>query len=525
MAPELAIVLPGTTLVCGDSHTCTNGGVGALAFGIGASELSHALATQTLMQRRPRTMRIRFEGTLPPGVTAKDMILHAIGRLGTAAGTGHAVEYAGAAVRALPLEARLTLCNLSIELGAKMGMVAPDDTTFAYLAGRRFAPKGAAWEAALADWRRLPGDPDAPFDAGPPHRGGGDRPAGHLGQQPGAGAAHHRQHPRAGHRRRSRRAGLYGPGSRPRRSPGTRVDWVFIGSCTNSRLSDLRDAAAVLRGRHVAPHVTAWVVPGSETVKREAEAEGLHRAFLAAGFEWREPGCSLCVAANGETVPPGARSVSTSNRNFVGRQGTGSRTHLASPAMAAAAALAGEITDLRRSDAALHHRHRPGAPLIWANVDTDMIIPVQRLVGASRTGLGPLGFERFRYQADGRDNPDFPLNRPPSAARRSCSPGENFGCGSSREGAVWALMGMGVRCVIAPSFGDIFHNNCFQNGLLPVRLPAALIRRIAEATEASPGNARTTVDLDRPGGGHALGGGGALRHRCAEEDRAARGAG
>ena len=346
MAPELAIVLPGVTLVCGDSHTCTNGGVGALAFGIGASELTHVLATQTLMQRRPRNMRIRFEGTLPPGVTAKDMILHAIGRFGTAAGTGFAVEYAGSAVRALPLEARLTLCNLSIELGAKMGLVAPDDTTFEFIAGREFAPKGRAWDAALAAWRALPSDRDAHFDIDHRIEAGDIAPQVTWGTSPEqvvAVTAAIPQPQSAGDRAALNYMGL--EAGRP--IAGTTVDWVFIGSCTNSRLSDLRDAAAVLGGRRVAPGVTAWVVPGSENVKRAAEAEGLHRRFLDAGFEWREPGCALCVAANGEAVPPGARCVSTSNRNFVGRQGTGARTHLASPAMAAAAALAGAITDVR----------------------------------------------------------------------------------------------------------------------------------------------------------------------------------
>lgn len=354
MAPELGIVLPGLSLVCGDSHTCTNGGVGALAFGIGASELTHVLATQTLMQRRPRNMRLRFEGTLPPGVTAKDMILHAIGQLGTAAGTGFAVEYAGSAVRALPVEARLTLCNLSIEMGAKMGMVAPDDATFEFLAGRRFAPKGAAWDAALAAWRRLPSEPDARFDADhridaaeiQPQITWGNSPEQVLpvsGRVPDPAQA-----PDVG-KRAAWAAALDYMGLTPgQRIAGTKVDWVFIGSCTNSRISDLRAAAAVLRGRKVAEGVTAWVVPGSEQVKRDVEAEGLHRQFLDAGFEWREPGCSLCVAANGEVVPPGARCVSTSNRNFVGRQGTGSRTHLASPAMAAAAALAGRIVDVRQ---------------------------------------------------------------------------------------------------------------------------------------------------------------------------------
>ncbi len=346
MAPELAIVLPGTTLVCGDSHTCTNGGVGALAFGIGASELTHVLATQTLMQRKPRTMRLTFTGTLPAGVTAKDMILAGIGQLGTAGGTGFAVEYAGDAVRALPLEARLTLCNLSIEMGAKMGFVAPDDTTFAYLKGRRFAPTGAGWDAAVAAWRELRSDDGAVFDREVTIDASQIAPQITWGTSPEqvAPVTAHVPQPSGP----ADQAALDYIGLQPGQPlAGTPVDWVFIGSCTNSRLSDLRDAAAVLKGRRVAPHVTAWVVPGSETVKREAEAEGLHTQFLEAGFQWREPGCALCVCVNGESVPAGKRSVSTSNRNFVGRQGTGARTHLASPAMAAAAALAGAIVDVR----------------------------------------------------------------------------------------------------------------------------------------------------------------------------------
>jgi 3-isopropylmalate/(R)-2-methylmalate dehydratase large subunit len=343
MAPELAIVLPGVTLACGDSHTCTNGGVGAMAFGIGASELGHALATQTLPQRRPRAMRIRYEGTRAPGVTAKDMILAAIGRFGAAAGTGYAIEYAGSAVRALSIEERLTLCNLSIEMGAKVGMVAPDDTTFAYLEGRDFAPKGAAWNAALADWRRLPSAPDAVFDTDHLIDMADVAPQITWGTSPEHVAPITARVPDSADAAALDYMGL----SAGQALIGTKVDWVFIGSCTNSRLSDLRAAADVLRGRRVAPHVTAWVVPGSEMVKRDAEAEGLDRAFRDAGFEWREPGCALCVAANGEAVPPGARCVSTSNRNFVGRQGTGARTHLASPAMAAAAALAGALVDVR----------------------------------------------------------------------------------------------------------------------------------------------------------------------------------
>ncbi len=353
MAPELGIVLPGTTLVCGDSHTCTNGGVGALAFGIGASELRHVLATQTLPQKKPKRMRIRFEGAAPAGVTPKDMILAAIGRFGAGAGSGHAVEYAGPAVRALSVEGRLTLCNLSIEMGAKIGMVAPDETTFAWLAGRDFAPKGASWDAAVAAWRTLPTDEGATFERDlviemrdiAPQITWGTSPEQVLpvtGRVPDPAEAPNAE------KRAAWEAALDYMGLAPGQAiAGTRVDWVFIGSCTNSRIEDLRAAAAVLRGRKVARHVTAWVVPGSERVKHAAEAEGLDAAFREAGFEWREPGCALCVAANGEAVPPGARCVSTSNRNFVGRQGTGARTHLASPAMAAAAAVTGAIADVR----------------------------------------------------------------------------------------------------------------------------------------------------------------------------------
>ena len=352
VAPEQGIVLPGLTLACGDSHTCTNGGVGAMAFGIGSSELVHALATQTLPQRRPGTFRIRYEGVRPPGVTAKDMILAAIGRFSAAAGTGMAMEYAGSAVRAMSVEERLTLCNLSIEMGARTGMVAPDDTTFQYLAGRPFAPKGAAWDAAMADWRKVPSDADARFTRDEVIDMAGLAPQITWGTSPEMVADVTGHVPSIEDTVPSRRAGLEAAlrymGLEPgQKLAGTKVDWVFIGSCTNSRLSDLRDAAHVLKGRKKADHVTAWVVPGSEKVKAEAEAEGLHHRFTEAGFEWREPGCALCVAANGETVPSGARCVSTSNRNFVGRQGTGARTHLASPAMAAAAALAGAIVDVR----------------------------------------------------------------------------------------------------------------------------------------------------------------------------------
>jgi 3-isopropylmalate/(R)-2-methylmalate dehydratase large subunit len=343
IGPELGFTLPGVLLVCGDSHTCTHGALGALAWGIGTSELVHVLATQTLVQQKPRTMRVRFEGTPPRGVGAKDMILALIGKLGTAGGAGYAVEYAGEAIRALGLEGRMTVCNLSIELGAKIGLVAPDEKTFAYLEGRRYAPQGELWNRALAHWRTLAGDPDARFDA---ERGldcSALAPQITWGTSPEDVIAVDGAIPDA------KPAALDYMGLEAGRPiSGTRVDRVFIGSCTNARLSDLREAAQVVRGRKVAPHVKAWVVPGSARVKREAEAEGLHDAFRAAGFEWRDPGCSMCVGANGDLVEPRARCVSTSNRNFVGRQGPQARTHLASPATAAACAIAGEIADARR---------------------------------------------------------------------------------------------------------------------------------------------------------------------------------
>jgi 3-isopropylmalate/(R)-2-methylmalate dehydratase large subunit len=353
IGPELGLSLPGCLIVCGDSHTCTHGGLGALAFGIGSSELTHVLATQALIQRRPKTMRVKFEGRMSAGVTAKDLILALIGHVGAAGGTGYAVEYAGSAIRDMPIEGRLTICNLSIELGAKMGMVAPDDKTYDFVRGRRYAPRGSMWERAVAAWRRLPSDADAVFDRevtidvnkiipqitwgiSPEHVVGVD---GHVPNPADITDPA---------RRTAIETAIDYMGLKPG-APimGTPVDWVFIGSCTNSRMSDLRAAAAIARGRKVAPNVRAWVVPGSETVKREAIAEGLDKLFTEAGFEWREPGCSMCLAANGEVVAPGQRSVSTSNRNFIGRQGPQARTHLASPAMAAAAAISGAIADVR----------------------------------------------------------------------------------------------------------------------------------------------------------------------------------
>lgn len=353
MGPELGIVQPGMTLICGDSHTCTNGALGAIAFGVGSSEVTHALASQTLVLRRPRTLRIVFDGLPGPGVTAKDLALAMIGQLGANTGNGFAVEYAGAAVSAMGIEQRMTLCNLSIELGARYGMVAPDEKTEAYLVGRPYVPQGEAFAQAAAHWRTLAGDAGARYDrelrvdaaAVAPTLTWGTSPEHAMavdGCVPDPADAQDAAQARAW------RAALdYMDLTAGVPLAGTRVDRVFIGSCTNARLSDLREAAGMVRGRSVASHVQAWVVPGSENVRRAAEAEGLDQLFRAAGFDWREPGCSMCVAANGEQAAPGERVLSTSNRNFVGRQGPGVRTHLASPASAVAAALAGAITDPR----------------------------------------------------------------------------------------------------------------------------------------------------------------------------------
>jgi 3-isopropylmalate/(R)-2-methylmalate dehydratase large subunit len=355
IGPEQGLTQPGMTIVCGDSHTSTHGAFGALAFGIGTSEVEHVLATQTLPQVRPGTMAVEVEGELPAGTTAKDVILAIIGRIGTGGGIGSVIEYRGSAIRSLSMEGRMTVCNMSIEAGARAGMIAPDDTTFAYLEGRGHAPRGRDWEAALEDWRALPTDAGATFDkevaldasAIVPHVSWGTNPSQVVPidaavpdpdafAEPSARDAAHRALAYMG-----LAAGM------PMRDIA--VDTVFIGSCTNSRIEDLREAARVAEGREVADGLRALVVPGSHAVKHQAEDEGLDRIFVAAGFDWREPGCSMCLAMNPDKLAPGERAASTSNRNFEGRQGRGGRTHLVSPAVAAATAVAGRLatpTDL-----------------------------------------------------------------------------------------------------------------------------------------------------------------------------------
>ena len=354
VGPEQGLSWPGAIIVCADSHTSTHGAFGALAFGIGATEMTHVLATQSLWQCRPKTMRIAIGGRLGHGVAAKDVVLAIIARIGAAGAAGHVVEYSGSAITGMSMEARLTVCNMSIEAGARAGMVAPDDTAFEYLAGRPYAPSGREWENALAHWRVLPSDPGAAFDREISLAAADIEPMVTWGTSPEDAAPitgcvpDPADAPSAERRDAIERALAYmdlKPGTRLTDVP---VDRVFVGSCTNGRIEDLRSAAAVAAGRKVAAGVEAWVVPGSGLVKAQAEAEGLHTVFTDAGFQWRHPGCSMCLGTNGDIAGPGQRCASTSNRNFVGRQGPRTRTHLLSPAMAAAAAVTGLLTDVRR---------------------------------------------------------------------------------------------------------------------------------------------------------------------------------
>jgi 3-isopropylmalate/(R)-2-methylmalate dehydratase large subunit len=353
IGPELGLTQPGMTIVCGDSHTATHGAFGALAFGIGTTEVEHVLATQSLLQRRPKTFEVRVDGALHPGVTAKDIILSLLSRIGIGGGTGHVFEYRGSAIRAVGMEGRMTICNMSIEGGARAGLVAPDDVTFEYLQGRPHAPQGADWEAAVAAWRRLPTDDGATFDRSIAFDAGELTPMVTYGTNPGMGFPITERIPDPArlsdaNQRDSLSAALEYMALTPGEPIlGKEIDVVFVGSCTNSRISDLREAARMIRGRHVADSVRMMVVPGSTEVKRQAESEGLAQVFRDAGAEWREAGCSMCIAMNGDQLSPGQYSVSTSNRNFEGRQGKGGRTFLASPLTAVASAVTGRLSDPR----------------------------------------------------------------------------------------------------------------------------------------------------------------------------------
>lgn len=542
IGPELGFTQPGLTIVCGDSHTSTHGAFGALAFGIGTSEVEHVLATQTLNTTWSKTFKIQIDGQLRDSITSKDLILHIIGLIGTAGGTGTAIEFAGSAIENLSMESRMSLCNMAIEAGAKTGLVAPDQTTIDYLRGRPGLPAAESmqWQQAVDYWLSLASDDDAVFhksikvDAGdvPPMVTWGTSPEQVL---PVASRVPHPSDFTDLNKREACVRALDYMGL----NPGTRlqdvpVDVVFIGSCTNSRLEDLRAAAAILQGRMVAANVKrAIVVPGSGMVKRAAEAEGLDEIFKQAGFEWRDAGCSMCCGLNEDALGAFERCASTSNRNFENRQGTQGRTHLMSPSMAAAAAITGRLTDVRlfspqtiqtmrlqrrpvelrlledgkeenceempvASTGLEKHKHGTSvatlhpfcevngvaAPLLLTNIDTDTILPVQFCKTIERSGLGL--FHKLRYAPDGSQNDGFVLNQDVYRNAKILIVGPNFGCGSSREHAVWALQGFGFRCLIAPSYADIFYNNAFKNGLLPVRVTCSdMMNRITAEAHAA----------------------------------------
>ena len=526
MGPELGFTQPGLTIVCGDSHTSTHGAFGALAFGIGTSEVEHVLATQTLPAARRSNFKIQVDGELRSGITSKDLILYIIGAIKTSGGTGTAIEFAGPAIEKLSMEARMALCNMAIEAGAKTGLVAPDQTTLDYLKWRPGIPNPESdeWRLAARHWLSLRSDNNAVFDKIVRIDGDSVEPMVTWGTSPEQVVPISANIPqRFDDESGAQRALDYMGLSRGTRMQDIEIDVVFIGSCTNSRLEDLRAAAQVAKGRTVSSRVKrALVVPGSGSVRRAAEKEGLHRVFLDAGFQWREAGCSMCCGLNEDALGALERCASTSNRNFENRQGAQGRTHLMSPAMAAAAAVTGRLTDVRdlvqagpssaprdidfelamdqdtNNDSAAqvadHHLLGPvssstttlsssiqlssprgiqrvsgiAAPLPRANIDTDAILPVQFCKSIERSGAGL--FHAIRHLPDGSKDPSFILHQPTYASAPILVAGPNFGCGSSREHAVWALQGAGFACVIAPSFADIFYNNAITNGLLPVRI-------------------------------------------------------
>ncbi|KIV84716.1 3-isopropylmalate dehydratase, large subunit [Exophiala sideris] len=562
VGPEQGLTLPGSMIFCGDSHTPTHGAVGALAVSGGTSDIEHVLATQTVLQKKYKNFRVCVEGELGLGVYSKDIILHLLGKIGTAGATGCVIEFCGSTIRNLSMEARMVLCNMSIEGGARTGLVAPDDVTFEYLKDRPLVPSGADWDHALAYWKTLYSDEDAHWDfsvtinaaditpsitwgTSPddaiPVTGRVPDPAGYDNTEPFKAAA-------------IRRSLKYMDLEANMLATDIKIDRVFIGSCTNSRIEDLRAAARVAKGRNVSDSVYAMVVPGSGLVRQQAENEGLDVIFKAANFDWREAGCSMCLAMNPDVLSPGERCASTTNRNFEGRQGPGGRTHLLSPAMAAAAAIEGHMTDVRNflttengsiriteltlggdmvksygsvkvttsapesgpkpkndivANRAARHAVKSAdgipkfdtvasvpAPFDMQNINTDLIIPGAFLKTIKRTGLGPNLFRDLRYDSETHEElPQFVLNQQPYRNSKIlvCT-GENFGCGSSREHAVWALVDFGFRCVIAPSFASIFFNNSGKNGLLAIPLDdTQALRNIHKE-----GLAKREVQVDLP---------------------------
>lgn len=529
VGPEQGFTLPGMTVVCGDSHTATHGAFGALAFGIGTSEVEHVLATQTLVQKPAKNMLIKGitndgNGELPFGITSKDLVLHVCGLIGTAGGTGHVVEFAGDAFSGLTMEGRMTVCNMTIEAGARAGMIAPDEVTFDYIQGRPMAPTGEMWEKALEYWKTLPSDENASYDTEvhfntqdvAPQVTWGTSPEDVLPINGIIPTPSDATDPNVASsiERSLEYMGL----TAGQRIEDTPIEKVFIGSCTNSRIEDLRAVANVVKNApegatSVPSHIDAMIVPGSGLVKMMAEDEGLDKIFVDAGFQWREPGCSMCLAMNDDKLKTGERCASTSNRNFEGRQGNGGRTHLLSPAMAAAAALTGKLTDVRKfNNIGGKHRHYSTtrslnvmdkfvtttsipAPLRISNVDTDMIIPAEHLKTIERSGLGKYAFSRLRYDSEtGQEVDEFVLNQSMYRNSSILLAEDNFGCGSSREHAPWALLDLGIKCIVSTSFADIFYNNCFKNGILPISVSE---KQLDDLMIAADNGVEVHVDLEK----------------------------
>eukprot|EP00529_Nitzschia_sp_RCC80_P017367 CAMPEP_0113494276 /NCGR_PEP_ID=MMETSP0014_2-20120614/29022_1 /TAXON_ID=2857 /ORGANISM="Nitzschia sp." /LENGTH=825 /DNA_ID=CAMNT_0000388161 /DNA_START=246 /DNA_END=2723 /DNA_ORIENTATION=+ /assembly_acc=CAM_ASM_000159 len=569
IGPEQGFTLPGCVTVCGDSHTATHGAFGALAFGIGTSEVEHVLATQTLPQTKTKNMLIRVDGDLEDGVTSKDIILHIIGVIGTAGGTGYTIEFAGSAIESLSMEARMSISNMAIEAGARAGIIAPDDVTYEYLKGRPMCPSpdSDTWKKAVDYWNSLRSDDGAAYDETIIIQASDIAPTVTWGTSPQDVAPVTGNVPTLdGAESEARKNGMkraleYIGLEEGQKLEGVPIEKVFIGSCTNGRIEDIRNVAAIAMGRKVADGVHAMVVPGSGLVKKQAEDEGLDKILTEAGFDWREPGCSMCLAMNADKLKPQERCASTSNRNFEGRQGNGGRTHLMSPAMAASAACAGALADVRKypflGDPSADPRKpkkesvsraftsdkysNPGAiisptpsymkdggstssgdaaspaglpkfevlkgvaaPLDIQNIDTDMIIPKEFLKTIKRAGLGFAAFAELRYtnpeevatigEEVAKDRDDFVLNKDGYRGKTQILiAGDNFGCGSSREHAPWSIGDMGIKCIISTSFADIFYNNCFNNGMLPLTLPREQIEVLLE--DASTPGTEITVDL------------------------------
>jgi len=562
IGPEQGFTVPGCITVCGDSHTATHGAFGSLAFGIGTSEVEHVLATQTLAQKKSKNMLVQVNGELSNGVTSKDVILHICGVIGTGGGTGYTIEFAGSVIRNLSMEARMSISNMSIEAGARAGLIAADEVTFKYLKGRPMCPSGKLWDQAVNYWSGLVSDEDAHYDKIVTVHAKDIVPTVTWGTSPQDVIPVTATIPiidvegRDEGRKNAMKRSLEYIGLREGNPIlGTPIDKVFIGSCTNGRIEDIRSVSMVVKGRKVAKGVHAMVVPGSGLVKKQAEQEGLDKILIESGFEWREPGCSMCLAMNPDKLLPQQRCASTSNRNFEGRQGNGGRTHLMSPGMAAASAITGVISDVRdfipnsyRSmksntpssiDAPnfcgyenISSTSRPkaiinnpkstsfqnstssspkltsltgtAAPLDIQNIDTDMIVPKEFLKTIHKSGLGYAAFAELRYQNPievatigkhvAKDNSNFILNQfGYQGLTKILITGHNFGCGSSREHAPWSINDMGIQCIISSSFADIFYNNCFNNGMLPIILPREKVEILLKDA-STPGN-QLTVDL------------------------------